>query len=52
LTLIFYARKLQIKVYKHCTTVHCAYANHYVLLPDEVSIHDTRTLLFVICFND
>jgi hypothetical protein len=32
LTLIFYARKLQIKVNKHCTTVHCAYAYHYVLL--------------------
>jgi hypothetical protein len=32
LTLIFYARKLQIKVYNHCTTVHCAYAYHYVLL--------------------
>jgi hypothetical protein len=32
LTLIFYARKLQIKVYKHCTTVHCAYAYHYPLL--------------------
>jgi hypothetical protein len=32
LTLIFYARKLQIKVYKHCTTVHCDYAYHYVLL--------------------
>jgi hypothetical protein len=30
--LIFYARKLQIKVYKHCTTVHCAYAYHYVFL--------------------
>jgi hypothetical protein len=32
LDLDFYARKLQIRVYKHCTTVYCAYEYHYVLL--------------------
>jgi hypothetical protein len=36
LTLIFYARKLQIKVYKNCTAVHCAYEYHYVLLAIKV----------------
>jgi hypothetical protein len=36
LTLIFYARNLQIKVYKHGTSVHCAYPYHYVLLIDEL----------------
>jgi hypothetical protein len=44
--LIFYARKLQIKVYKHCTTVHCAYVNHYVLLLEKFN-----TLIDVIEHN-
>jgi hypothetical protein len=32
LDLDFFARKFQIKVHKHCKTVHCAYAYHYILL--------------------
>jgi hypothetical protein len=32
LDLDFFAPKFQIKVHKHCETVHCAYAYHYILL--------------------
>jgi hypothetical protein len=50
LTLIFYARKLQIKVYKHCTTVHWAYAYHYVLLittrPFDLAIPIFHSLVY------
>jgi hypothetical protein len=35
LDLDFFARKLQIKVYKHYKTVHCVYAYHYILLVQE-----------------
>jgi hypothetical protein len=44
LTLIFYARKHQIKVYKHCTTVQCAYAYHYVLLAHVHNLSANRQL--------
>jgi hypothetical protein len=50
LTLIFYARKLQIKVCKHCTTVHCAYAYHYVLLWNTRFAYFPLT--FVSCASD
>jgi hypothetical protein len=32
LDLNFFARKFQIEVHKHCKTVYCAYAYHYILL--------------------
>jgi hypothetical protein len=38
LDLDFFARKLQIKVYKYCKTVYCTYAYHYVLLNNIILI--------------
>jgi hypothetical protein len=32
LDLDFFARKFQIKIYKQCKTVYCAYAYQYILL--------------------
>jgi hypothetical protein len=39
----FFARKLQIKLHKHCKTVNCAYAYLYILLQSHAQVLLDRT---------